>query len=142
MAETANLESRLLRGAEVLGKMWADGFKCQARWAATCRCDPGNRFCTAKKRYVPLLEAAGRDLGDPKDPYAIIYAMKIVEVIATDLAFIVEIANIGRIEVGRGGQLSWQDLLEYSKRPEVNIGILQVLAKFPTSQVEAAHGKA
>lgn len=131
-----DLPSRLLRGAGVLGKMWAEGFKCASGWSAGCSCNPPTRFCDSKKRYWDLLVEAGRETGDPKDPFALILAMRIAEVVATDLVLVVEFKAIGRVEVGRGGQLSWQDLVELSKRPEGGAGVLQVLAKFPSSTME------
>lgn len=51
----AMIPSRLVRGAEVLGRLWREGNRCVSEWSGVCPCDPKKDFCVAKRKWLDLV---------------------------------------------------------------------------------------
>lgn len=55
LKQKAMIPTRLVRGAEILGRLWREGVRCISAWSGICACqNPGN-FCIAKKRWLDLV---------------------------------------------------------------------------------------
>lgn len=59
------IPTRLVRGAEVLGRLWQAGIRCRSEWSGVCPCDPPNDFCLSKKKWLGLV----RELHGGKYPH-------------------------------------------------------------------------
>ena len=46
---------RLIKGAEVLGRLWRDGTRCRSEWSGICPCEAPNDFCVVKKKWLGLV---------------------------------------------------------------------------------------
>jgi len=53
--QRAMIPQRLVRGAEVLGRLWKDGVRCRSEWSGVCPCEPPNDFCLSKKKWLGLV---------------------------------------------------------------------------------------
>lgn len=49
------IPSRLVKGAEVLGRLWRDGVRCVSQWSGVCPCATPNDFCLSKKKWLALV---------------------------------------------------------------------------------------
>lgn len=49
------IPARLLRGAEVLGRLFRSGVRCLGQWSGACPCSPPGDFCEAKRRWLGLV---------------------------------------------------------------------------------------
>ncbi len=49
------IPGRLLRGCQVMGRLFQAGDRCQGGFTASCSCSPKNEFCKAKIRWLELL---------------------------------------------------------------------------------------
>lgn len=129
----ADYRSRLMKGAEILGNLWREGFRCPEGWRAVeCSCEPRNKFCKAKKQWVDLALLDGRMLeeGDLGIPFMMTRA---AEWDATGLKLRVDIKDHGEIYIGRGGAITMAELARTT--PESLPSILKVMKCFPGSQV-------
>jgi hypothetical protein len=62
----AMIVPRLIKGSEVLGRLWREGTRCRSEWSGICPCEAPSDFCIAKQKWLGLV----RDLcGGP--PYAL-----------------------------------------------------------------------
>lgn len=56
-AQKSAVPSRLLRGAEVLGRLWREKMRCGVGWAVGCACGQlATEFCVAKGRWATLYQ--------------------------------------------------------------------------------------
>ncbi len=62
--QRAMIPTRLVRGAEILGRLWREGIRCRSEWSGICPCEPQNDFCRAKRRWLDLV----MELHDGKYP--------------------------------------------------------------------------
>lgn len=53
--QKAMIPTRLVRGAEVLGRLWRDGVRCRSEWSGVCPCAEPNDFCLSKKKWLGLV---------------------------------------------------------------------------------------
>ncbi len=53
--QRAMIPQRLVRGAEILGRLWKEGVRCRSEWSGVCPCDPPNDFCLSKKKWLGLV---------------------------------------------------------------------------------------
>ena len=50
------LKGRLVKGAQILGRLWREGVKCEASWSMKCPCGEGaTAFCEAKIKWIGVL---------------------------------------------------------------------------------------
>lgn len=53
--QRAMIPQRLVRGAEVLGRLWREGVRCRSEWSRVCPCAEKNDFCTSKIKWLNLV---------------------------------------------------------------------------------------
>ncbi len=53
--QRAMIPGRLVKGAEILGKLWRDGVRCRSEWTGICPCSDPNQFCLSKKKWLGLV---------------------------------------------------------------------------------------
>jgi hypothetical protein len=63
--QKAMIPSRLVKGAEILGKLWREKNRCVSEWSGICPCDPKRTFCVAKRKWLDLV----LELNDGKYPH-------------------------------------------------------------------------
>jgi hypothetical protein len=63
--QKAMIPMRLLKGSEVLGRLWRSQVRCRSEWAGLCPCAAPGDFCTAKLKWLGLV----RELHGGKYPY-------------------------------------------------------------------------
>lgn len=49
------IPGRLVKGAEILGRLWREKVRCISEWAGICPCAEPNDFCLAKKKWLALV---------------------------------------------------------------------------------------
>ena len=49
------IPGRLVKGAEVLGRLWREKVRCISEWSGVCPCAEPNDFCTTKKKWLGLV---------------------------------------------------------------------------------------
>lgn len=49
------IPDRLIKGAEVLGRLWRKGVRCVSLWSGICPCSQKNDFCTAKTKWLGIV---------------------------------------------------------------------------------------
>lgn len=94
--EKSLIPSRLLRGAEILGRLYRAGQRCLSGWARICPCPTPTEFCQAKVKWVGV---ADEYYGGPPfglaghEPYYVIEAMTVSQFKATKLTATVEVPD-------------------------------------------------
>jgi hypothetical protein len=63
----AMIPPRLVKGAEILGRLWCENVRCVSAWTGICPCPVPNDFCEAKKKWLALV----RELHDGKYPHGL-----------------------------------------------------------------------
>jgi hypothetical protein len=63
--QKAMIPSRLIHGAEILGRLYREQVRCLGEWSAVCPCPVPNDFCLSKKKWLGLV----RELHDGKYPH-------------------------------------------------------------------------
>jgi hypothetical protein len=53
--QKAMIPQRLVKGAEILGRLWREEIRCRSEWSVVCPCEVKNDFCKAKKRWLELV---------------------------------------------------------------------------------------
>jgi hypothetical protein len=136
MAEPTTAE-RLLKGAEVLGRLFRSGVFCQNGWGMICTCPVQTEFCKAKTKWLGLASAdyIGRLRPDQGSPFYLLESMRCSEADALGLECTVNFEGIGVVLVGKGSQIPWSTLAQYAsdERKEDGRAVLMVLAKFTKS---------
>lgn len=95
----APVKARLLNGARLLGKLWAQaGPKCAWGWEP-CPHSPRPRFCEAKIQWIRLAQSAGKELHTDR---TLIESMSIEEFDASGLTIVVTIPGLQAIVCSRG----------------------------------------
>lgn len=94
LAKRSVIPARLLRGAEVLGRLWRDEGKPPCGWKAVCDCKSKLEFCAAKLKWVDLAREYYQ--GDPwglrgDEPFYMIEAMTNSQFKATGLTALVQV---------------------------------------------------
>src|SRR5262245_28923914 len=54
-AKKSAIPPRLIRGAEILGRLWRDGVRCVSAWSGICPCPAPNDFCASKEKWLGLV---------------------------------------------------------------------------------------
>lgn len=114
-AKKSALPSRLLRGAEILGRLYRGGQRCLSGWARICPCPTPTEFCQAKVKWVGV---ADEYYGGPPfglaghEPYYVIEAMLVSQFRATGLTVLVEVpGGTAPIRVGVRGT-TWKTIAD------------------------------
>lgn len=109
------LPGRLLRGAEILGRLWRDGQRCLSGWARICPCPTPTDFCQAKVKWVAINDEyyGGPPFGlAGHEPYYVIEAMKVSQFRATGLTALVELPGAAEsLRIGVKGT-TWKTLVD------------------------------
>jgi len=105
---------RLLKGAEILGRLWRDGGRCADPWGNGCPCGPkASEFCAVKLKWIGFAveHYDGHPFGLKGDePYYVIEAMTVGQFQATGLTAVVEIPGFDRpLRVGPKGTV-WKTI--------------------------------
>lgn len=58
---------RLIKGAEILGRLWREKVRCLGEWGPVCPCAAPTDFCVAKRRWLGLV----REMHDGKYPHGL-----------------------------------------------------------------------
>lgn len=53
--QRAMIPSRLVKGAEILGRLYKEGDRCVSEWTGICPCEPKRNFCVAKRKWLDLV---------------------------------------------------------------------------------------
>lgn len=114
-AKKSALPSRLLRGAELLGKFWKAGQRCISEWARICPCQNQTEFCQVKVKWVAL---ADEFYGKPPwgmsgyETFYVVEAMTVSQWRASGLTALVQVP--GREEFIRVGirGTTWKTLVD------------------------------
>jgi len=126
------IKERLLKGCKVLGNFWRTKERCAEGWKSTeCACGPKTKFCKAKAQWVDLALQDGRMLEEGE--YGVAMMMRAEEWDETGLSLIVDIPDIGKVDVGQKGVISIKELAKVT--PETMPSILKIFKFFPDSQV-------
>lgn len=126
------IKERLLKGCKVLGNFWRSKERCAEGWKSTeCACKPKAKFCKAKAQWVDLALQDGRMLEEGE--YGTAMMMTAAEWDETGLSLIVDIQDIGKVDVGQKGVISMKELAKVT--PETMPSILKIFKFFPDSQV-------
>jgi len=127
-------EERLLRGAEMLGRLWKGDFRrCESGWSPMCSCERRSDFCQAKELWIRLALEDGRQI-DEFSPMAIIEAMKVSEIKAAGLTLSVQFPS-GTVDVGPTSGMNWDTLLQNMGHPDDLVSVFRVLSIFKGSRV-------
>lgn len=54
--EKAMIPTRLVRGAEILGRLWREGVRCLGEWSGACPCVTKTDFCQVKESWLGLVK--------------------------------------------------------------------------------------
>jgi hypothetical protein len=99
------LPSRLLRGAEILGRLYRAGQRCLSGWSRICPCQTPTDFCQAKVKWVQVNDEYydGPPFGlAGHEPYYVIEAMRVSQFRALGLTTLVHVPTRTVID-GTGG---------------------------------------
>ena len=119
--QRAVIPSRLLRGAEILGRIRKAGQFCVGEWSRTCPCDPRSEFCDAKLHWIELVEELHQ--GPPfglqgQERFYLAEAMTIRQWEATGLTALVELPGLAKpLRVGPRGT-TWKTIMDLACVPE------------------------
>lgn len=110
-AKRGALPGRLNAGAEILGRLWREGTRCEKGWSALCHCSKPTDFCMAKARWCGILRELHGDWPNgirPGDPFAIFEAMSLEQVdLAEITAQITGPEGKPPIRFGKNGTTLW-----------------------------------
>jgi hypothetical protein len=94
-AQRSGIPTRLLHGAEVLGRLWREKVRCKSGWASGCSCEPPTDFCAVKAKWVALyIEYTGFENSGWlafNEPFGVIEAMSVRQFEATGITVRVEL---------------------------------------------------
>lgn len=93
-AKKSTLPGRLLRGAEILGRLYRAGQRCLSSWARICPCPNPTDFCQAKVRWVGIADElyGGPPFGlSGYEPFYVIEAMRVSQFRAMGLTALVQV---------------------------------------------------
>lgn len=113
-AKKSAIPSRLLRGAEVLGRLWRAGQRCLSGWARICPCPNPTEFCQVKVKWIGLSDEyyGGPPFGlAGHEPFYVIEAMTVSQWRASGLTAVVEVPGGEKIRVGVRGT-TWKTLVD------------------------------
>ncbi len=128
--QKAMIPTRLVRGAEILGRLWREGVRCRSEWTGICPCDPKNDFCTAKRRWLDLvLELHGgkypNDIS-PNEGFLVLECMNQAALDASGLTILKALPGARvPIRVGRKGTClqTILDLQSLQGTPDYEVGL-------------------
>lgn len=110
-AKKAVLPNRLDAGAEILGRLWREGTRCEKGWSALCHCSRPTDFCMAKARWCMILRELHGDWPNgvqPGDSYAIIEAMTLEQFDLTQVTVqVTGPKDKPPIKIGKNGTSWW-----------------------------------
>lgn len=131
--DTVPIGVRLMNGAKMLGILWRSGQRCRSGWSNECCCNPRTRFCSGKFQWTELARQDDRPLEGGQ--YMILEAMSMSELEASGIILSVDIPGLGKVRVGKGGEIPANDFLTLAKNPTGIESVFKILNAFPGSKV-------
>lgn len=146
------INTRLLKGAKLLGDFWRAGERCPDGWDIQdikavqvdgkeavrhrdCVCEKKTRFCLARVFWINLALDAGRMPFDGE--MALPLFMSAEEWDATGLIYNFDHLEVGLIKIGTGvtSQIPMREFVKICDLPDTMASVLKLLKAFPGSKI-------